>query len=172
ANVGPVHGAIRPCRSSWSAAGHPLPFVPYDDTWRQAEEGTVPSYRSLYEQSLSTFANQVAAATIPVETIDGRVVVSSGGDDLVWPSDIFAAQIAQRRATNGRDTTLITSPSAGHRVNLSGEPAHGQSGMRRKHADKLRHSAQQGVAGRHRTAALGRRSRRCAGGVMGLGLCP
>jgi hypothetical protein len=131
ANVGPGHdGAVRPCRSGWSAAGQPLPFVPYDDTWQSANEGTAPSYRGLYEQSLNTFANQVTAATIPVETIEGRVLVTGGGDDQVWPSDYFAAEIAQRRAAHGRDTTLITSPTAGHRVNLPGESTPGRSGLR------------------------------------------
>jgi uncharacterized protein len=129
ANVGPgLDGAVRPCRSSWTADGQPLPFVPYDDTW-QPTETTAPSYRGLYEKSLTVFADQVAAATIPVEKIEGRVLVTGGRDDQVWPSDAFATQIAQRRAAHGRDTTLVIDRSAGHRVTLPGEPVHPQSGM-------------------------------------------
>lgn len=129
ANVGPgLDGAVRPCRSSWTAGGQSLPFVPYDDTW-QPTDAAAPSYRGLYENSLTAFADQVAAATIPVENIEGRVLVTGGGDDQVWPSDTFATQIAQRRATHGRDTALVTDPTAGHRVTLPGEPLHLQSGM-------------------------------------------
>lgn len=129
ANVGPgLDGAMRPCRSSWTAGGRSLPFVPYDDTWQPAD-AAAPSYRGLYENSLTVFGDEVAAATIPVENIEGRVLVTGGGDDQVWPSDIFATQIAQRRASHGRPTELIIDPSAGHRVTLPQEPAHPQSGM-------------------------------------------
>jgi uncharacterized protein len=129
ANVGPgLDGTVRPCRSSWTAGGRPLSFVPYDDTW-QPTDATTPSYRGLYERSLVTFGDQVAAATIPVEDIDGRVLVTGGGDDQVWPSDTFAARIAQRRAAHERDTTLVIDPAAGHRVTLPGEPADPASGM-------------------------------------------
>jgi hypothetical protein len=129
ANVGAGRdGAMRPCRSSWTAGGQPLPFVPYDDTW-QPTDAIAASYRGLYESSLTVFGGKVAAATIPVENIEGRVLVTGGGDDQVWPSDTFATQIAQRRASHGRHTELIIDPSAGHRVALPGEPVHPQSGM-------------------------------------------
>jgi len=128
ANVGPgLDGAVRPCRSSWTADGQPLPFVAYDDTWHPTD-ATAPSYRGLYERSLVTFDDQVAAATIPVENIEGDVLVTGGGDDQVWPSDTFAARIAQRRATHGRETTLAIDPAGGHRVTLPGEPTNPESG--------------------------------------------
>lgn len=130
ANVGPGDdGTIRPCRSSWTANGRFVPFVPYDDTWEPPAGDAPPSYRGLYEQSLNTYADHVAAATIPVETIEARVLVTGGSDDQVWPSDTFATQIAQRRAVHGQDTTLVIGPDAGHRVTLPGEPTPGESGM-------------------------------------------
>jgi hypothetical protein len=129
ANVGPgLDGAVRPCRSSWTAGGRPLPFVPYDDTWQPAD-AAAPAYRGLYDRSLAVFGDQVAAATIPVEHIEGRVLVTGGGDDHVWPSDTFATQIARRRARHGRHTELLLDPSAGHRVTLPGEPQHPRPGM-------------------------------------------
>lgn len=139
ANVGPGRdGLPRPCRSSWTSEGRPLPFVPYDDTWQPVAGDGPPRYRGLYEQSLHTYSEHVAAATIPVETVEADVLVTGGGDDQVWPSDTFASRIAQRRAAHGRNTTLLIEPRAGHRVSLPGEPTTGPSGMamsRGGHAD-------------------------------------
>jgi dienelactone hydrolase len=130
ANVGPGRdGAVRPCRSSWTVNGQPVPFVPYDDTWQAPTGDAPPSYRGLYEKSLLTYADHLEAAAIPVESIEARLLVTGGGDDQVWPSDTFANQIAARRAAHGRDTTLLIDPNAGHRVTLPGEPAPGRTGM-------------------------------------------
>ena len=122
ANVGPGRdGRTVPYRSSWTAGGRPLAFVPYDDAWEPAEDP--PAYRGLYEQSLVTFADRVGAATIPVERIDGDVLLSAGGDDRVWPSDRFVAEIVARRAAHGRATETVVVAGAGHRVTLPGEAA-------------------------------------------------
>ena len=133
ANVGPgTDGVEDAVRSSWTVAGSPLPFVPYDDDWEPSTNSDGPIFRSLYEQSMVTFANKVPGATIPVERIAGTVVVSGGGDDQVWPSDRFAQEIADRRSTHGRDTTVVTSVISGHRVLLPGEePAVGGQSMAR-----------------------------------------
>lgn len=107
-------------RSSWTSAGTPLPFVPYHPTWTAAAEP--PAFRSLYERSLAAFPERVAAATIPVERIQGRVLLSAGADDQVWPSERFAADIVARRAAHGLPTTCLGSETAGHRVVFPGEP--------------------------------------------------
>jgi uncharacterized protein len=121
ANVGAgVDGQTRPQRSSWTEGGVALPFVRYDDHWTPAPDRPA-SYRTLYEQSLVTHAEDVAAATIPVERIKGPVLVSAGGDDQVWPSGRFARDIAQRRQAHGLDTRVVIGPAAGHRVRLPGE---------------------------------------------------
>ncbi|MGH3983380.1 MAG: acyl-CoA thioester hydrolase/BAAT C-terminal domain-containing protein [Pseudonocardiaceae bacterium] len=85
--------------------------------------GGQPVYRGLYEQSLRTFATRVREATIPVERIEGRVLLTAGGNGLVWPSDWFATQVCARRAMHGLSTEVVTSTSAGHWVPLPGEPA-------------------------------------------------
>ncbi|WP_432524288.1 acyl-CoA thioester hydrolase/BAAT C-terminal domain-containing protein [Kineococcus sp. SYSU DK006] len=143
ANVGPgLDGRESPPRSSWTRAGSPLPFVPYDQAWhddRAAEAanstspgtppdvtpGTTapgpPAFRTLYEQSMTTYASLVPAARIPVESIRGEVLLSSGGDDQVWPSDAFARDILTRRSAHGLSTTHLTVPAAGHRLQLPGE---------------------------------------------------
>lgn len=110
--------------SHWTRAGEPLPFVPFDGSWHPAT--TPPAYRSLYERSLRADASTAAAARIPVERIGGEVLLVVGGDDQVWPSDLFAAQIVAARERAGLTTTVVSHPDAGHRVLLPGEtPATG-----------------------------------------------
>ena len=109
----------RPQRSSWTSAGEPLPFVPYDDDW---EPDTSPAeFVGMYEQSLEVYADRVPAARIPVERIAGAVVLVAGGDDRLWPSCDFAERIVDRRSAAGLHTELVTHPRAGHRVLLPGE---------------------------------------------------
>jgi hypothetical protein len=129
AHVGPgADGAHQPYRSSWTEGGVSVPFVPYDDTWVLSSVGGQPVYRGLYEQSLRAFPTRVREATIPVERIAGRVVLTTGGNDLVWPSVWFASQVRARRAAHGLSTEVITSTLAGHRVPLPGEPASSAGG--------------------------------------------
>jgi len=109
----------RPQRSSWTRAGEPLSFVPYDDDW---EPDTDPvEFVGLYEQSLETYADRVPAARIPVERIGGEVLLVAGSDDRVWPSCDFAEEIVARRDAAGLRTELVSHPRAGHRVVLPGE---------------------------------------------------
>jgi len=136
ANVGPgLDGQESPPRSSWTHAGTALPFVPYDQAWHdvrttaaatmgmtgEARTQKLPAFRTLYEQSLITFAAQVPAARIPVELVRGDVLLSAGGDDQVWPSDVFAQDIVTRRAAHGQATTCVVGAAAGHRLQLPGE---------------------------------------------------
>lgn len=130
ANVGPgIKGTPAHGRSSWSVDGHPLPFVPYDPAWAPTTVSGLPSYRSLYEQSLTTFAERVPAATIPVEQITADVLLAAGGDDQVWPSERFVQQIKDRRSDHQLATAVITAPTAGHRIPLPGEPINHPGGM-------------------------------------------
>lgn len=130
ANVGPgSDGAVRPWMSSWTRHGQPLPFVPYDDTWQPPPGDDPPAYRTLYEQSLRAYPKRAADAAIPVERITAEVLVAAGTDDQVWPSDRFAADIWQRRADHGAQTTIVLGAAAGHRTPLPGEKA-ATGGMR------------------------------------------
>ncbi|MEO7753191.1 MAG: acyl-CoA thioester hydrolase/BAAT C-terminal domain-containing protein [Terracoccus sp.] len=121
ANVGPgPDGELRPCRSSWSRDGRPVPFVPYDDD--VVVRGDPPELAPMYRQSLHTFVDRVAAATIPVERFFGDVLLVAGGDDRLWPSLESAELVRARRDAAGLPTTVVTHPGAGHRVILPGEP--------------------------------------------------
>ncbi|MXG87993.1 acyl-CoA thioester hydrolase/BAAT C-terminal domain-containing protein [Nocardioides flavescens] len=109
----------RPQTSSWTRGGEPLPFVPYDDDWVPPTDP--PEYVGQYHSALARFADRVPAARIPVERIAGEVVLSSGGDDRLWPAGAYADEIARRRAAYGLDTVALHEPAAGHRVLLPGE---------------------------------------------------
>lgn len=105
--------------SHWTAGGRPLPFVPLSETW---ESDTDPrAFRSLYATSLVERPDLATAAAIPVERIDGDVVLVAGGDDQVWPSVEFARLLAARRAGHGLETTVVVHDEAGHRTVLPGE---------------------------------------------------
>ncbi len=106
--------------SHWTLDGTALPFVPFADGWRA--DSDPPAYVGLYRQSLQDYPERIAAATIPVELIQGAVVLVAGGDDQVWPSVQFAAACSDRRAERGLATTVLALPDAGHRIRLPGEP--------------------------------------------------
>ena len=74
------------------------------------------TYRSLYERSLQSCADPVSAATIPVEKAQAEIILVAGGDDALWPSDMFAKSIEERLASAGKTATLIHHPNAGHRL--------------------------------------------------------
>jgi dienelactone hydrolase len=105
--------------SHWTHRGRPLDFVPFDESW--APDTDPPAYRSLYERSLASDPAVAERATIPVERIEGEVLVIGGEDDQVWPGADFARAVASRRTAHGRGTRVVTHPGAGHRVTFPGE---------------------------------------------------
>lgn len=122
ANSGPgLQGQAWYAQSSWTWSGKPLPFVAYDPRWRPAETVRV-RYRSLFEKSLVTFADNVPAATIPIEKARATCFLVAGGDDAIWPSLRFAEAIAERLQRAGRRCHVMSHPDAGHRVIFPGEP--------------------------------------------------
>jgi dienelactone hydrolase len=83
-------------RSSWSLGRRPVPFVP---------EGTDPIYRPPKGSPIRPAVNylyrlgkeeDVAKAAIPVERINGPVLLISAGDDQLWPSALMANRVMDR----------------------------------------------------------------------------
>jgi dienelactone hydrolase len=62
---------------SWTEDGKPRPFAPYD--------GSAP-FRSLLDLYQRSLAKAPPEAAIPVERINGPVLLVSGRDDKLWPS--------------------------------------------------------------------------------------
>lgn len=106
--------------SHWTLDGQPLPYVPFDWDGYVVEEP--PRFRPLYEKSLRTYSARAVEAAIPVERIT-QLVVIAGGDDQVWPSVDSADRIRSRRSRHGLETTVVTTPDAGHRTILPAEPS-------------------------------------------------
>ncbi|HEY3847680.1 MAG TPA: acyl-CoA thioester hydrolase/BAAT C-terminal domain-containing protein [Acetobacteraceae bacterium] len=122
ANIWPGPDSVAwPPRSSWTRNGVPLPFVAHDHPWEPVLRDGLVSYRSLHEQSLVRFAADVPAAVIPVEQARAEIVLVAGGDDALWPSEMFARSVADRLVSAGRKALLVVHPDAGHRVLLPGE---------------------------------------------------
>jgi uncharacterized protein len=114
-------GDTWPPRSSWTRKGTPLPFVHYDVEHMPVREDGPVSYRRYFELSLGRFADDIPAASIPIERARATVVLVAGGDDALWPSEFFAQSLADRLEATGKHPLLITHPEAGHRVLLPGE---------------------------------------------------
>ena len=99
--------------SSWSAGGKPLPFVRYKLlSWHQwfADDALTRMYRQSWEA-----ASAYPDAAIPMNQIDGELLLICGGQDLVWPS-CDMAKAAKRRFEVGtaRSAALLAYPAAGH----------------------------------------------------------
>ncbi|MFE9424979.1 acyl-CoA thioester hydrolase/BAAT C-terminal domain-containing protein [Kitasatospora sp. NPDC006697] len=122
-NLGPgLDGRQRPYRSGWTWQGQPLPFVPLDDTWFEADHGEGPvAVRSSYDLSERTFADRLATAAIPVERMSADLLLIAGGDDEMWGSLRYAEQLAARRRAAGLPVRLVARADAGHRVRFPGE---------------------------------------------------
>ncbi|HUK34685.1 MAG TPA: acyl-CoA thioesterase/bile acid-CoA:amino acid N-acyltransferase family protein [Vicinamibacterales bacterium] len=98
--------------SSWTAGGKELPFAPYVDTGAYAASKRLID---LYEPTLTAAP---ADAAIPVETINGPILLIAGKEDALWPSATMAAQIVARAKEHHFrfPITNLTIDDAGHHV--------------------------------------------------------
>jgi dienelactone hydrolase len=77
--------------AAWTLNGHPLAAVP--SNFRR--EDLALSGRERFLKRMKDSA-ALERATIPVERIDAPLLLFSGKDDQLWPSDMFAARIVER----------------------------------------------------------------------------
>jgi pimeloyl-ACP methyl ester carboxylesterase len=87
--------------TAWRFEGRPVPQM-----WEYPDDPD----RGLHEPAM------VAAAEIPVERVDGRVLLTSGADDRMWRSATFS-EYAVRRAQRfgaGDRVEHVSYPDAGH----------------------------------------------------------
>lgn len=96
--------------STWSAAGQPLPYVPYSEDFRGGP------LVELYRMSLQNVpAHQ--DAIIPVEKAAGPMLLVCGGVDTMWPSCDMSDAVRDRAAAeNGRPVSVLDYPQAGHLI--------------------------------------------------------
>lgn len=100
-----------PPRSSWSQQGEPIPFVPYDSAGVPDPNDILGLYRNSLKQQ-----DAVEAATIPVERINGPILLFSAADDRMWPSVEMCEAIVRRLDESGfgHGHEHITYDAAGH----------------------------------------------------------
>lgn len=85
-----------PDSSSWSYHGDEVPYVPYGSV--EQPRGIIDFYRAGIEQATP---EALAAATIPVEEINGPILLLSGRDDNLWPSTDLSERVVARLSERG-----------------------------------------------------------------------
>jgi len=111
---------------SWTLDGDPLPYVPFRAPPGSDDDGNVV-FGNVYANSPGRVADdRLDAARIPVERADADLLLVSGGDDRMWPSEQFAKTVAEARdGLDGVDTTHLSYERAGHSITPSYRPATG-----------------------------------------------
>ncbi len=104
-------------KSSWSLGGKPVPFVPYDYSAGFAA-GDPRAICKFYEQSLKQ-TEAVEKASIPVEKINGPILLASGHEDQLWPSEKMSDAICARLKAKEfkHPYEHLKYPDAGHTMN-------------------------------------------------------
>jgi dienelactone hydrolase len=108
--------------ASWSYRGEPLDFVPYKSMPSSRNTTGPLSYMPYYLASLEN-AEAVTKAAIPVEKIQGPIMLISGKDDQLWPSSIMAERVIARlrEYKHGHRSEHLSYEQAGHNI----EPTYG-----------------------------------------------
>jgi nucleolar protein 56 len=104
-------------KSSWTIDSQPVPQVSYTEdpsVWdRQPPMEMEPGYTQSFEEADD---EEIAEATIPVEDIDGRVLLVSGGADSMWDSQRLQGLAADRLDDHSCEYEQLTYDEAGHGI--------------------------------------------------------
>lgn len=94
--------------SSWTLQDKPHPFIAYDYS-----RGTYP-IANFYLKGVER--NEPIEAILPVERIEGTIILLSGGKDRIWPSSKMASLIESRYRSQRPNGNIIARdfPNAGH----------------------------------------------------------
>ncbi len=119
-----VWGAFEGPVSSWSYGGVGLPYVPGSgDVPEPFEEDgrTFLAYTPAFLGALDEASpGELEAARIPVEDVEGPILLLGGGDDQLWPSCHFMAaawaQLGESGHRNAYGDELHCFPDAGHNI--------------------------------------------------------
>jgi dienelactone hydrolase len=114
-------------RAAWTYRGAPIPFLSRPGGRLQVPASPAGEPFALTPLFLQLLEDEraVAAALIPVERINGPVLLISGQDDAMWPSPVLAeyamTRLAQHRHPHAY--THLSYPGAGHMIGAPGLPA-------------------------------------------------
>ncbi|WP_415379857.1 acyl-CoA thioester hydrolase/BAAT C-terminal domain-containing protein [Halosimplex sp. TS25] len=111
-------------RAAWTLDGEPVPFLPIDEHVTDADGidaplGEEPPNAATLALDRST-AEQRERAAIPVEDIDGPVLLVSGGRDTVWPATAFSERVVHRLEANDHPYSVEhrSYSDAGHAIRV------------------------------------------------------
>jgi dienelactone hydrolase len=111
--------------STWSLDGEPVPSVPIPRE-EYARTGTRPTFAAGFE---AASGDEIEAATIPVERIDGPVLLVSGREDGLWDSVAYSEIAADRLRRHDHPYTSehLVYDDAGHLIRPPYAPTYGLS---------------------------------------------
>lgn len=116
---GVVFGGGTGQNAAWSDGGEPVPYLPFsDDDYEVTDDG----YYRVRLTYLAAYGDAdeatLDAATIPVERIDGPVLLVSGRDDQLWPSTRLSEHAVDRLRNRGFDHPFdhLAYENAGHSI--------------------------------------------------------
>lgn len=109
--------------AAFTLDGDPVSYVPYGEP-EPPWTNTKATYMNGYE---SASDEQIAAATIPVEDIDGPVLLVSAGDDGFYDGPFFHGIAEQRRLDHDRQVEHLVYEAAGHLIDVPFTPTYGRS---------------------------------------------
>ncbi len=92
--------ALQGQHSAWSLNGHELAFVAMPYSWTTLQGMITGKRTPMFEKALQN-SRQVREAAIPVEKIQGSILLASFTRDEIWPSTFMSQQIMQRLRDNG-----------------------------------------------------------------------
>lgn len=109
--------------STWTLDGEPVPYLPVNELVDAEQDGfeDVVENDEIDASSIAVenaTEAQLRRATIPVERIDGPVLLVSGGSDAIWPSADLAAVAIERLAECDHPWPFehLVYPEAGHAI--------------------------------------------------------
>lgn len=105
-------------RPAWRCRGEGVPFLrpPPADAEHDARRRQPFAGTPLIRSQLGHAGPSLQRATIPVERINGEVVLISGRDDAMWPATDLADIAHRRRQRAGRPCEHLRYDGAGHLV--------------------------------------------------------
>jgi dienelactone hydrolase len=114
-------------RPAWTYRGEPVPFLSSRNVGQMEPTPVTSEPLPLTPIFLRAMEDRdaVEAAVIPVERINGPVLLISGQDDQMWPSPVLA-EIAMKRLAQHHHRYLyqhLSYPGAGHVIGQPGTPA-------------------------------------------------
>lgn len=120
-----------PRQAAWTYQGRPLPFMGIQD-WTPGMQKQAGKILQTTPLSLTPFFQMqienraaIEKASIPVEKINGPILLISGDDDQLWPSTILADMVMERlkRAKHRFPDRHLAYEGTGHFIPLPNLPA-------------------------------------------------